>query len=203
MFRLISLTVLLASAGIASAHFVQLVQVDNTTGGLDSLYPDFDSQGWNTYDIVLTVDDGDDWTSASMVLTLHGGVFFQHSLGGNSDPNPAIVSIYPALGFDSFFDSPTDILDGSGPGGFADGPTWTDTAVEAVWFDVDDTGGGAFTLFRFTTNATSVYAEGDMTYANTGGMLFHWVIWPTPGTAAPLLLAGMLTGRRRPLVGEP
>jgi hypothetical protein len=199
MSKIFAVAALVGAAGFASANMVDLVQVDNTTGNADSLHPNFDNEGWFTYDLVVTVDDGDDWTSASMDA-LTDGVFIQHSLGGNGDPSPALIGLYPALAFDSFFDSPPTVLDGNGPGGFAEGPIWTDSTVTATWFDVDDTGGGTFTLARLTFDSPDGFltVAGAMTYANTGGELFPYEITvPAPASAALLGLAGLVSRRRR------
>ncbi len=214
MFRTATAIALLVGASTALGNSMELVEVDNTTGNADSLYPAFDDAGWRTFDLVVNVDAGDDWLATSahpagvvqpgevVFGSYHGqgtqtdGAFFQHSLGSNNDPNPALVAVYPALAFDSFFDSPTDILDGSGPGGFAAGPDWTDQTLYAVWFDTPDTGGGDFTIARFTFQG-DLWVEGYTQFKSAGGELFGYSLTtvPAPGSLALLALAGLI--RRR------
>jgi hypothetical protein len=186
MSKIFAVAALVGAAGFASANMVDLVVVDN--GGL---LPGF------TYDLVVTVDAGDDWTSAS-IMGDTDGVFYQDAVGGDAEPNSALFGVFPELEFDSFFANPPALFDGSNPG-FADGPVWTDSTVTATWFDTNtDDLGGTYTIARFTTDSVDGYlhVEGAMTYALTGGQLFDYSITvPAPASIALLGLAGLI--RRR------
>jgi hypothetical protein len=206
MRNLFAAAIVLAAGSVASAdlmHYVELV--DNSSGQGDTLSPI--TADHYTFDLKVDVTGGDDWTSSAVTGTLSTGTFYQHALGGNGDPSPALIGIYPGLAFDSFFDSPPTLLDGNGPGGFASGPTWTDSTVDATWFDVDDTGDGTYTIARFTVFAENLPGNGlvgtlvgTSTAKLTGGDLLPFdldMIVPAPGSAMLLGLAGLAIRRRR------
>jgi hypothetical protein len=175
---------LTASVGLAafapssSANWVCMRPVDNTTGNLDPTYPTFDDEGWRTFDLIVFVDAGDDWTSATIDLEFYDGTFFQHDLGGDMEPPSALIDPIPALEFDSFFANPPALFDGINPR-FADGPYWTDSTIQGTWYDLNDTGEGCFRIFRFTTQATQIFGEVEATYTNSGGQQFSYDLsWP-------------------------
>ncbi len=184
MSKIFAVAALVGAAGFASANMVELVEVDN--GGL--------LPGYRTFDLVVTVDAGDDWTSAS-INAVSTGVFYQDGVGGDTEPNSALFGVFPELEFDSFFANPPALFDGSNPG-FADGPLWTDSTVAATWFDTPDSGGGVFTVARFTFTG-ELEGAGAMTYALSGGQLFDYSFntIPAPASIALLGLAGLI--RRR------
>ncbi|MFG0251737.1 MAG: hypothetical protein ACF8NJ_02550 [Phycisphaerales bacterium JB038] len=187
MSKLSFTAALFIAAGTISANVVYIDWVDN-----GNLIP-----GYSTFDLMVAVDPGDDWTSASITANVINGEFFQHDVGGDAEPNSALFAVFPALEYDSFFANPPALFDGLNPG-FASGPIWTSTSIEAVWFDTLDSGGGDFTLARFTiTEGAYLVGGGDVTYRNSGGDLYPYILWPTPGTAAPLLLAGLACRRRQ------
>lgn len=205
---------LLAGASVALGNSMALVEVDNTTGNADALYPDFDDEGWRTFDLVVNVDDGDDWLTTSAhpagvvqpdevdFGSFHGqgtktsDTFFQHDLGGDGEPTVGLISLYPALEFDSFFATPPDLFDGEGPS-FADGPDWTDDSVYAVWFDVEDDGGGTYTIARFTFKG-DLWVEGYTQFDSSAGELwgYSFTTIPAPSSLALLGLAGLVSRRR-------
>ncbi|MFG0251739.1 MAG: hypothetical protein ACF8NJ_02560 [Phycisphaerales bacterium JB038] len=213
MFARLSAIGLLVSASAALGHSMALVEVDNTTGNADSFYPGFDDAGWRTFDLVVTVDPGDDWLATSahpagvvqpgevVFGNYHGqgsvtdGLFFQHTLGGNEEPNSALFSLYPALEFDSFFANPPALFDGESAS-FAAGPDWTDQSVYAVWFDTPDYGDGTFSIARFTFTG-DLWVEGYTQFRTSGGDLFGYSLTtvPAPANLALMGLAGLI--RRR------
>jgi hypothetical protein len=121
---------------------VDLVPVDNTSVGPgdDPEHPDFDGGVTHfTFDIVAVITADNDWTTqSSSVQILHPDVsFFNHSYGHDAPSNPALFQIFPALPFDSFYARPPELFNTYSPG-FAFGPDWTDTTVEAVWWDTPE-----------------------------------------------------------------
>jgi hypothetical protein len=215
MFARLTAIGLLVCASSAQGHSMALVEVDNTIGNADSFYPGFDDEGWRTFDLVLTVADGDDWLTASVhpagvvqpdevtFGTFHGqgtqtdGVLFQHAAGSDIEPSAALLPIYPALEFDSFFANPPALFDGENPS-FALGPDWTDQTVKAVWFDTPNHGGGTFTLLRLTFTG-DVWVEGYVTFRSTGGDLLGFSLTTVPAPSGVVLfgLAGLVRRRRR------
>ncbi|MFG0251738.1 MAG: hypothetical protein ACF8NJ_02555 [Phycisphaerales bacterium JB038] len=166
---------------VSQADFACMRPIDNATGNLDPNYPSFDDEGWRTFDLIVFVDAGDDWTIASIDLQLLGGTFFQHGLGGDLEPPSALIDVFPALEFDSFFASPPALFDGINPQ-FVDGLHWTDSTVQALWFDTVDSGEGCFTLARFTTKANHLIGSVVLNFANSGGEIFPFDIsWPPFG----------------------
>ena len=68
-----------------------------------------DLHGYRCFDLMITLDPGDDWLSTRIFCDPTGPIF-QHALGdfgaNFNPPNPAIFPFYPALEFDSFLDGP-------------------------------------------------------------------------------------------------
>ncbi len=201
MRNLFAAAIVLAAGSIASAsvsHY--LLPVDNTSGYVDSQAPT--SADHYTFDLMISVTGGDDWTSSAVVGNLTAGTFYQHPFGGDTEPNSALFGSFPALAYDSFFAAPAALFDNINPG-FASGPVWTDTTVTATWFDTPDTGDGDYTLARFT-----IYAPGgpvgtlvgSSTAKLSGGDLIPFnlnIPIPAPGSAMLLGLAGLAIRRRR------
>src|SRR5262245_61821552 len=66
-----------------------------------------------SFDLIVTTTD--DWLSAGLRVVLPGGsTFYNHPMGGQTAPNPALLAANPALAFDTFV---------NGPGGFASPPS--------------------------------------------------------------------------------
>lgn len=131
---------------------VDLVQVDNTSikPGDDDHAPDFDGGVTHfTFDLVITVTADSDWTTQrSFVELMYPAVFFHHTFGGDGEPHSALLPLFLALEFDSFYAAPPETFDGWV--GFARGPQWTDTSAEATWFDTPFLDDNTATTQRFT-----------------------------------------------------
>jgi hypothetical protein len=66
------------------------------------------------------------------------GFFYQHPFGGLTRPSPALVNLFPAVGFDSYITTPAEILFGTtpdSPGGYTgtQGTRMTDSQLNVVW----------------------------------------------------------------------
>ncbi|MFG0252731.1 MAG: hypothetical protein ACF8NJ_07665 [Phycisphaerales bacterium JB038] len=205
MRNLFAAAIVLAAGSIAAAdvsHY--LMAVDNTGGYGDAQLPT--TADHYTWDLMINVSGGDDWTSSAADVVLTAGTFYQHPFGGDTEPNSALFASFPGLEYDTFFASPPALFDNVNPG-FASGPDWTDTTVSATWFDTPDDGDGVYTIARFTIYAPSVPGNGivgnitgSSTAKLTGGDLLPFdlnFVVPAPGTAALLGLAGLAVRRRR------
>jgi hypothetical protein len=205
MRNLFAAAIVLTAGSIAAAGVSHsIMAVDNMSGYGDTQAPT--SADHYTFDLMITVTGGDDWTSSAADVVLTSGTFFQHPFGGDAEPNSALFGSFPALEYDSFFASPAALFDGANPG-FASGPDWTDTTVSATWFDTPDDGDGTFTIARFTILAPTVPGDGVLgsivgssTAKLTGGDLIAFnlpIAVPAPGSAMLLGLAGLAIRRRR------
>ena len=186
MSKIFAVAALVGAAGFASANMVDLVEVDN--GGL--LGPDY-----RTFDLVVTVDPGDDWTSASATAMVDG-VFYQDALGSDIEPGQALVDLSRRWRLTRSSPLRTPSLTASTPAS-PTAPCGTgDTDVAATWFDTPDTGDGVFTIARFSFTG-DLWISGALTYAASGGTLFDYSLTtvPAPASIALLGLAGLI--RRR------
>ncbi len=134
--------------------------------------PALDNTHWNCYDIQVEQSDGDDWTNAAMQIELLAGQFFQHELGGNVTPNPALFGLAPELAFDTFVSRPSPVPPDADfnpdaplvPGGatvFGDPVLEFSTQrLNISWGDTDDSGDhGPWTIARITISENEA-AEG-------------------------------------------
>ncbi len=139
---------------------VSVLPVDNSGVGPDDdpLAPEFDGGSTHfTFDLQIQVEEPDaDWCAASVdsILTNPHVEFFLHPFDtGGVPPEPAFFSTYPALEFDSYWCGASVIP----PGGAGDDSALffmdkfrTASQLYALWSDYADTGGGTFTISRFT-----------------------------------------------------
>jgi hypothetical protein len=176
---------------------LDLAQVDNTSvkPGDDSLAPGFDGGVTHfTFDLFIAVTADNDWTTQrSFVELQHPEVaFFNHGIGTDLEPNPALFGLYPALEFDSFYANPPELFDARSPH-FAVPPSWNDSTVAAIWFDPSYSEVCVATTQRFTVVvpadsgivpavlpddcahdfALLAHISTDVTAASTGADLLH------------------------------
>ena len=102
--------------------------------------------GYKTYDMLVTTET--DWTSAAMVLGLDAGSIYQHGYGTDSGPpQPAFVSLFPDLAFDTY-------VVGSAAGGAGDvgggGYVFGSSELDVSWYNIAQTDIGATTIGRLT-----------------------------------------------------
>ncbi|MBU0617235.1 MAG: hypothetical protein KKI02_05935 [Planctomycetes bacterium] len=95
----------IAAVALAQPPYdVELVPVPYVAPATDLAYGigQYESEGWATFDLVVTVDDPTDaWTVAyADAVTL--GTFFQHPMGGNTQPDPAQFGFFGLVQYDSF-----------------------------------------------------------------------------------------------------
>jgi hypothetical protein len=160
--------------------------------------------------------DGD-WSSAGVQVNLTGGNFYNHAVGGNTLPNPAIVTVFPGLEFDSYVSSPTD--NGTNNvtnvlGGFPSGSaSLAGTLFSVSWGDLVTSPPGTYTIARLTfpsnltTNAqVNVLTDEDpgdersfTSQVNPDGFTLVPEIYPIPEPASLsfLAVAGLFAMRRR------
>ncbi|MBU0617237.1 MAG: hypothetical protein KKI02_05945, partial [Planctomycetes bacterium] len=108
--KLCATVAVLSFAAVALAGgTVSLVNVPYVAPGTDLAYPiaTYESEGWCTFDLVVTVDNGDAWTVAyADAVTV--GTFFQHPMGGNTQPDPAQFAYFGLVQYDSFWTTPEE-----------------------------------------------------------------------------------------------
>ncbi|MCK4872887.1 MAG: hypothetical protein KAS72_09195 [Phycisphaerales bacterium] len=207
---LFAAAIVLSAGAVANAGVIHsVVPVDNTAA--DAEVPGFSSNHY-TFDLMVTVDADDDWTSISATATIDD-VWFDHVMddtGGTGNgltdnpPNPAFFPAFPALEFDSFYAAGL----WNAPG-YATSPTTVGGVKDATWFDTNVNEGGTYTLARFTIIADPGLPGGTIlgslagfsTMRNTAGDPWNYdlnfVVVPAPGSAAMLGLAGLVGLRRR------
>ena len=194
--KLLATTVVLAMVAVANADITASWTETPTAGTLA------DGRAVDVYQIMVTVEPTDDWTTAGLVLDVVGSTFHQAEFSGNP-PNPGLWPVpFPDLEFDTFYTStadwPTAAYDG-GIVGFAVSND-TDTQLATDWFDTADGGDGTdMVIAQFGVIADTSYTlQGELLYGAvaTGGQLFSMII-PEPGTLALLALGGLALIRRR------
>jgi len=170
-----------------------------------------------SYDLKVEVAGEDAWTVAGgpevgdpwIVLT--GGTFYQASMGGYTQPDPAILPEFPDLEYDTFYTTPLGWPNTEDQGespGFAVGPIDNPTNLIADWFWTPD--GyyypGDFTIARFTAVAppeadpATTYADIDVLVGSLAVPPFLFtdrIGIPEPASVALLALGALALLRRR------
>ncbi len=155
--------------------------------GSDPQHPDVNDGTYWVVDLMVDISGGDDWTATQAEIVLgtcpDDGTFFEHALGDDGPPNPALFGYLPALEYDSFYTTPDSFPNpGSGHGpSFADIHSET-CSKDATWFDTANTGDGTFLIARYTLHDESglsccVHLSGATTLVSTGGQLHYWGFW--------------------------
>ncbi|HEB61262.1 MAG TPA: PEP-CTERM sorting domain-containing protein [Phycisphaeraceae bacterium] len=195
MSKIFAVAAVVFAAGAASAGIVSttLVPVDNSAA--DAQIPGF-STTYDTYDLVIEVEAGDDWTSTSAEATTTG-LFYDDALGGDTAV-PAFWPVFPALEFDSYY---LNTEGPAGPLGFAGAVISDPSFKSATWFDTPPNGGdGVFAVARYTVDeGADLTIVGAHTTIDGGGTLYTYSVTtvPAPGTLALLGLGGLAIRRRR------
>ena len=117
-----------------------------------------------TFDLIVTTTA--DWNSAGLrVVMPAGAAFYNHPQGGQTAPNPTLLPLFPALGFDTYvngpggFSSPPVIL-----GPFPEGPPpaiFGLTELSVSWGDLLFSAAGEYHIARLTFSRAALAASGD------------------------------------------
>jgi hypothetical protein len=169
-------------------------------------------QSWS---LMVTHTDGD-WASAGLRATLPAGrTFYQHSLGGNTKPNPAFVSLFAGLAYDTYVTSPLDTGTSGAPaiiGGHPASPTsdfgGTTGVFSVSWGDTSTNQPGTYEIARLTFpqdvlptifregNPPSLPNTSNTSQVNPDATVFIPDI-PEPASLGLVAAAGLLALRRR------
>ena len=171
-------------------------------------------QSWS---LKVTHTDGD-WASAGLRATLPAGsVYYHHSLGGNTKPNPAFVALFPGLEFDTYVTSPLDNGSTGAPaviGGHPASPTadfgGTTGVFSVSWGDLATNPPGTYEIARLTfPNGVipTIFREGNPpSLPNTSNtsqvnpdqtVFIPDIAIPEPASLGLVAAAGLLALRRR------
>ena len=176
---------------LTMTHF--LMEVDNTSADAD--IPGFSGM-YDTYDLMVEVTGGDDWSSTAAEATTD--MLFWDSTPDADGPQDAFWSLpgFAPLEYDSFY----SLTPNWGVPGFAGAVVNDPSFKAATWFDTPPNGGeGIFTLARYTVEeGGSLRVLGTSTSVLGGATLDSFDLFiPAPSTAALLGLGGLLARRRR------
>ncbi|MFO0837616.1 MAG: PEP-CTERM sorting domain-containing protein [Phycisphaerae bacterium] len=194
-----------------------VTHVPNPVSGVAA---DLIPQGFNindgtyySFDLMVTVDPGDDWTQSSTSGTggahMAGGSFFDHPLNlgtssGDNPPSAGLLPLVPSLGYDSYYQS-TDSTTPSYAGSLNN----TASDRTATWFSTPPNAGpGTWRVARFTVKVdpsnigpnTILRVRGVHTTRVGSGTLFPFDVAaavPEPSTLALVALGGLFGLIRR------
>ena len=172
------------------------------------------SQSWSLH---VTTDG--DWASAGMRAVLPSGTFFNHGFGGNTRPNPNLVSAAAGLPYDTYVSGPGDSGDPDDPnnnppgllGGHPAGSTQSlsGATFSASWFNLTPDPGGTYEIARLTFpnnvlpqifwegNPPSLPNSSSTSQVNPDSFTIIPQIIPEPASLGLLAAVGLLAVRRR------
>ena len=183
-----------ASAGINTLAYLQ--EVDNTSA--DAEVPGFSSM-YDTWDLMIVVDAGDDWHSTYAFAETTGFYFYDYPNFVGDVPVPGLWSVFPASEYDSYYMNPEGLI---APLFFAQGPITFENHKEAEWYDDPPNGGaGVYAIARYTIpEGEYLYVDGWHTSVNSGGDIIPFHVdnsVPAPGSLLLLSMGSLAIRRRR------
>ena len=150
-----------AHAILAGSITVELVPVDTSDAVdfTDVLYPpdEWLAAGYLVYDLQVYMEDAS-WFTASSAATASDGIFWEHGMGSNAQPDVDLFGGYGLLRYDSFWTCPEeypnpDLAPSSDATGLlSEQLVLTNTYRYAVWFMMDDDPdavSGTYTIARY------------------------------------------------------
>jgi hypothetical protein len=157
-----------------------------------------------SFDLILTLSEGDSWVSTGAVATLSSGSFYNHFAGDDAPSSPNLIVVFPALAYDTHVSSnggPVSILGRqSGPGLalVGVGPTF-----DALWrppAPLPVTGPTTVPIARLTIPNEalgSTFEAQVKTTLSPAGFNFNLTLIPEPSTAALVVLGLACLSRRQ------
>lgn len=158
-----------------------------------------------SFNVVASIEAGDELIAVAMRLSLASGEFYNHSLGTDTLPFPSLISLFPALAYDTHVHSgigvQTPIIEGFT--GIGSGSVGIGNSFDARWRPISPIPGpGSFNMGRITIPNASigVVAETSIfTTAHPTGISALIPVVPEPTAPAAFLAAGAagLAARRQ------
>lgn len=149
------------------------------------------------------VDATTDWTNSVSNLDLTSGSIYQDAVGGDQEPNPAFIAVFPTLADDTYAAVPAGY---PALASFAGTPAINATDFDASWFNTaaGDVGTGlkiAQITLSNDANGTYTVKSYDIETAGVGVEvtypIVNGVITPEPATLSILGLGAVALIRRR------
>lgn len=150
--------------------------------------------GYKTFDLYATTDNG--WCCNAMLFPLDTGTFYQHPIGGTSEPLPTFVALFPELEFDTYLGAGGDAVRTTGQAGDVGGDVYQfdETELDVSWAAQTipvplPTGRLHMARITFSNDATGSWvlaiAASEQSFAQFSGTIEDIV--PEPGTLGMLV----------------
>lgn len=110
-------------------------------------------------DLLINTSVSDDWGSAQILATLSAGTIYQHPIGSDTPPNPALFNSFPELEFDSYLagNGQQPIIFGAAVNLTLDlVPAFSDQHINIAWGNTKQDDFGEFGIGRYTLSDTAI-----------------------------------------------